>query len=449
MFYYYNKRGQINQVNVFCNVTVNNFYFGNDYSGAEDKPKDEDIVSEPEEQGPEEQDEEKSEPANKNQQLLLCDNSSSPWYWAEAEEENINDIKEKYLPCKLDTLRLEQVFQYLKRYDRAYNLNKCGTYLEFELEKGATIDKKKLSRINSCRQRLCTYCAWRRSLRVYTNVRKCCDEIMKRDKGKKHDYQSRFILATLTTRNCTLENLSNEVNLQLKGFNRLNQYKAFKNAYKGFIRALEVVVDREPLITPEMYFRKKKCGKEWKYMKDYYDKLGLSIGDENPNYMRCNVHIHILLHTTYDIYQGENYITQEKLTELWQRACDLDYTPIVDIRSFKAKDRNTKGKELAEIAKYTVKPTDYLRSEYVSNRVKKGRFDEDFINDCRVVMFLDEALSGRRLLAYGGTFKNIHQKLKLDDEKMIDDLEAEKAEKDILRYYFSFRQKKYIRIVGQ
>ncbi len=440
MFFNYTKDGQINQVNVFgdikINFTVNNFYcgengFGRENSSGGENVVDDDFVYEPEP----EQDEEKSE-QKPEEQKLLCENKSSPWYWAEAEEESINDIKEKYLPCKLDTLRLEQVYQYLDRFDKAYNLHKCGTYLEFELERGQTIDKKKLRRINSCRQRLCSYCAWRRALRVYTNVRKCCDEIIRQDKSRKHDYQSRFILATLTTRNCTLEGLSDEVDLQLKGFDKLRRYKAFKNAYKGFIRALEVVVDREHLITPDMYFRKK----------DYYDKLGLSIGDENPNYMMCNVHIHILLHTTYDVYREENYITQEKLTKLWQKACGLDYTPVVDIRAFKAKDRKTKGKELAEIAKYTVKPTDYLQADYVANRVRKRKFDNEFLNDCRVVMFLDGALNGRRLLAFGGTFKTIHQKLKLDDEKMVDDTEAEEATADILKYYFSFRQRKYIRI---
>lgn len=418
-------------VNVNFNFTVNNYYGGQETETAEewDEPVDENIVndfSDEREQA-------------KESLKAIKENLSSEWDWAEAEEENINDIKEKYLPRKIDTLRLEQVYQYLERFDRAYKAHKCGTYLEFELKYGQTIDKKQLKKINSCKQRLCTYCSWRRSLRVYTNVRKCCDEIIRQDRGKGDHRKSRFILATVTTRNCTLETLSDEIDLQLKGFNRLNQYKAFKNAFKGFIRALEVVVDREPLITPQMYFKKDK--------KKYYDKLGLAIGDKNPNYLMCNVHIHILLHTTYEIYQGEKYISQRELTELWKRACGIDYLPIVDIRAFKAKDRVTKGKELAEMAKYTVKPTDYLRADYIANRVKKGLFDEDFVNDCRVVTYLDGALTGRRLLAFGGTFKDVHQKLKLDDEKMIDDIEVDEATTEILKYYFSFKQKKYIRIV--
>lgn len=434
-----------NQVNILCNVnvnfnfTVNNFYAGEENTEKQDEPVNEDFTetfySE----------EEKAEGPERTEEIPKLLKSNLSWDWAEAEEENINDIKEKYLPCKLDTLRLEHIYQYLERYDKAYNAHKCGTYLEFELKYGQTIDKKKLRRINSCKQRLCTYCSWRKSLRIYTNIRKCFDEILRRDKGKKTERTSRFIFMTLTTRNCSLEGLNNEVNLQLKGFDKLRRYKAFKNAFKGFIRALEVVIDREPLITPNMYLQDEE-------RKAYYDNLGLGIGDENPNYMMCNVHIHVLLHTTYDIYQGNNYITKDKLISLWKRACNLNYDPRVDIRSFKAKNREEKGKELAEMAKYTVKPKDYLRAEYVVNRIKRGIFDEDFINDCRSVMYLDGALSGRRLFALGGSFKEVHQELELDDEKMIDDLnEDEKSEAitEILKYYFSFKQKKYIRIVGK
>ena len=435
MYKHYSKNKQINQVNIYgdveVNLTVNNFYVN------ESEKKSSDSETESCESGSESgvQDFKDNDKSELGSDTNLEPKSNLKWDWAEAEEENINDFKQKFLPCKLDTLRLEHIYTYLKRYDKAYGFHQCGTYLEFELEKYQTIDKKKLIRMNSCKQRLCVYCAWRRCLRIYSNVRRCCDEIMKQDKGKKTIRTSRFIFATLTTENCTLEKLSDEINLQMKGFNKLIHYKAFKDAFLGYVRALEIVVDREPLITPDMYFRKK----------DYYDNLGLYIEDENPNYLKCNVHIHVLLHTTYEIYKGEVYITQKKLTEMWQRACRLDYTPIVDIRSFKARNRKTKGKELAEIAKYTVKPMDYLKAEYIKNRLSKEQFDGDFVLDAEVTMYLDGALNSRRLLAFGGSFKNIHRKLKLDDEKLTDDVDEE-AESEILRYYFSFKEKKYVRI---
>lgn len=370
----------------------------------------------------------------KGKQSQSSDSQPSYDDLAEEQEENINDFKQKFLPCKLDTLRLEQVYQYLERWNKSQSVHLCGTFLEFELDKGKTIDKKKLRKINSCKLRLCPYCSWRRSLRVFNNIRKCYDEIIKSDPID-NNFKSRFLLLTLTTRNCTLENLSDEVSLILSAFYKLSKYKEFKSAYLGFVRALEIVVDRERYITDEMYLSKK----------DYYDKRNLSVGDLNDNYLMCNVHIHVLLHTTYKIYQ-DNYLSQARLTELWQRALNIDYVPVVDIRSFRAKNVNTKGREIAEIAKYTVKPSDYICSEYVPNRYKKKLFDDCFLNDCKVIYFLDSALSSRRLLGLGGTFKVISSKLKLDNDKYIDDLEQAEAEKYILQYYFSFKFNKYFRI---
>ena len=95
-----------------------------------------------------------------------------------------------------------------------------------------------------------------------------------------------------------------------------------------------------------------------------------------------------------------------------------------DIRDFKAKNKDMRGREIAEIAKYTVKPADYMKS----NCDNKEHINHEFMIDVDVIGFLDSALSGRRLLAYGGTFRDAHNALGLDDEKMVDDKDGMTAE---------------------
>lgn len=366
------------------------------------------------------------EESNKKNEQSNKDESFMPtWDIAENEEENINDVKEKYLPNKLQTLKMEQIYIKLGKYNKAELVRSCGSFLEFALKENETINKKRLLRMNACKQRLCPFCAWRRSLKVFVDIKSCYDIIIKNDK-KHHDDNSRFLLLTLTTQNCNLEGLSTEIDTQLSGFKRLAKNKAFRAAYLGYVRSLEIVVDREQYITRQMYFKRKR----------YYDNHNIKIGDKNNNYLKCNVHIHVLLHTTYAIYQ-QHYITQQQITQMWQYACKLPYTPICDIRSFKAKNRLTKGRELAEIAKYTVKPVDYLRFNL------KDKTNDVIDIDSKVIWYLDGALSNRRLLSYGGTFKEIHSKLQVNYKR--DNLER-LAEGAILRYYFNFEIKKYIRI---
>lgn len=85
------------------------------------------------------------------------------------------------------------------------------------------------------------------------------------------------------------------------------------------------------------------------------------------------------------------------------RGQSVDYTPIVDVRRL----RKNKGKEVAEVAKYTVKSEDFLIKD------EKGNIKEDLTDE--VVKTLDNALHRKRLIAFGFIFKDIHKKLNLDD----------------------------------
>lgn len=333
---------------------------------------------------------------------------------------DVNDVKEKFLPSKLRAEQLEKLYIQIGEIDKAYQVKVCGSFLEFS-SPYRDFRERKLRRLNSCKRRLCPFCAWRRSLRVYANIKRVIDAIEREDAGKRDDDKSRFLFLTLTTRNVCLSDLAGEVERILGAYKRLSDYKRFKSAFCGYVRALEIVVDRDKYVTEAGFDRRI----------EYYSARGINEGDPNPNYLMCNVHIHCLLHTTYARYR-DNYIHQPEFVALWRRALGADYDPIVDVRKFRARSRATKGKELAEVAKYSVKPGDYLGAD-------------DDVN-AEIVRALEGALYGRRLLGFGGSIKEISRWLKLDYESLADAGGEADAEKYILQYYYSSAKKQYKRI---
>lgn len=59
---------------------------------------------------------------------------------------------------------------------KAERLEHCATYLEYEV---SVVDpnKKRLRRGNFCKVRLCPMCAWRRSLKIYSQMSSIMTEI--------------------------------------------------------------------------------------------------------------------------------------------------------------------------------------------------------------------------------------------------------------------------------
>lgn len=138
-----------------------------------------------------------------------------------------------------------------------------------------------------------------------------------------------------------------------QGFHKLMKYKKVKKNLIGFMRATEVTF--------------------------------------NPVDNSYNQHMHVLLCVESSYFRGvENYIPQEEWTELWKRAMRLDYTPIVDIRAIRPKNKHKTDIQSAidETAKYPVKDSDFLT-------------DDDERN-LKVVKDLEEGLYRKRLISYGG-----------------------------------------------
>lgn len=277
---------------------------------------------------------------------------------------------------------------------KAARLRACGSNLAFRVYPDGT---KRLDSMVSCRVRLCPLCSWRRALKTYGNVREITQYI-----HEKHRYN--FILLTLTVKNCEPEKLSKTIDFLFESFNRFCLLKAFKQAVKGWYRALEITHN-------------------------------LADNTYHP-------HFHIILAVNQSYFTSRDYIPQKMWREMWQNSARLDYAPQVDIRRVKQKQDDF-GHDVvdlagacAEIAKYTVKDSDYIIPD-----------DWDLTID--TVRLLDAALNNRRLIGYGGVFRDVRKLLHLQDEETGDlvNVDANQIDKNdddyVLQVYYwhsGFRQ---------
>lgn len=320
---------------------------------------------------------------------------------------------------KEDNLNLAESYKRLG-YKKYYRVVDCSTFLEFRYF--LNTDEKKLNRANFCKVRLCPMCSWRRSLKIFGQVSKVMDHV-------EENYNYKYIFLTLTVKNCYGEDLKDTLDLMTKAFNKLSERKVFKQAIKGYFRSLEITYNKEMYIANEMYYSNK-----------YYRDNGFKVGDKNPNYNTYHPHFHLILAVNKSYFKDTKYyVSQKDWTSLWKSCLKVDYTPIVDVRKF----RENKGKEVAEVAKYTVKSEDFII------RNEDGQINEKLTDE--VVKTLDLALHRKRLTSFGFIFKEVHKKLNLDDpedgrleethnddEELRDDLFSV-----ILKYQWNFGIKNY------
>ena len=238
---------------------------------------------------------------------------------------------------------------------KASRLRTCGSQLTFKIHSDG---HKTLDSMISCRVRLCPICAWRRSLKVFNNTMRCLSYI-------NDERDNAYIFATFTMRNCNGDDLKATLDTIFQALNRFFGYKEIKNAFRGFYRGVEVT-----------------------HNTDYHSE----------NYNTYHPHVHLLLHTK-TAYWGRAYLKQERFTELWAQALGANYTPIVHVQKTYGSD----ARAVAEVSKYATKSADYI-------------LVDDWDLTIETVRLLDGALNNRRLVAYGGTLRDAHRALKLDDE---------------------------------
>ena len=251
---------------------------------------------------------------------------------------------------------------------KAFKLRLCGKTLVFA--ENPTGGSPILISAMRCGLRLCPSCSWIRTHRTFENVYSVITD--RAFAGKQ------FIFLTLTVKNCRGELLEAEIKRLLAAWSKLTNVKksSFRIAFLGTFRALEVTYN--------------------KFEKTYHPHLHAIAAVESGYFRKSN----------------KNYISQPQLREKWRDACGLDYLPQCRIERV----RNATGKQVAEVAKYTVKSADYLNSP-------------------AVLETLDVALHRKRLVAYGGLFREVRNKLVLPDEEQIEEFPRQTVEELIRNPY--------------
>jgi plasmid rolling circle replication initiator protein Rep len=304
---------------------------------------------------------------------------------------------------------------------RAERVRDCGTYLEFmrDLESG----RLRLLNAQFCKTPLCPMCNWRKSFKMAWQVSRVLDVV----EALYPTYVPSFM--TLTLRNCPAEELSGSLDILLKGWNEFERNRLVKRIIKGYFRAVEITYDGDKIIDERRYVKRK----------GYYDRQGIKPGDVNPNFDTFHPHIHVIILLDQSYFRGPDYLKTSEWMDLWQGAARLDYKPVGDIRMCKIEKGGGRRKAVAEVAKYALKDSDFLRGD-----------DIEATN--RLVGILSKAVYRRRFLAFGGVMKQIAKELEMekpgegdlvhiDDETMREDVATQ-----IEAYRWNFGLQNYFRV---
>jgi len=286
---------------------------------------------------------------NKNL-IQISGDVNIPARWLKEEHKHLTDHKRG---SKIAAITYEKTDLW-DREKKAYRLRSCGETIVYAENPGGG-DPISISAMR-CGIRLCPSCSWIRARKIFQNVYYVITD--KAFSGKQ------FIFITLTVKNVPGDKLSSAIKHINDGIRKLtsNRHMPFRKSFLGTFRAVEITYNR--------------------FRNDYHHHIHIMAAVE-PGYFRKS---------------NPDYISHERLLKLWKEVCNLNYRPRVHIK----KVRNSTRKQVAEVAKYTVKTADYL-------------------NRPNVIQVLDPALRGKRLIAYGGLFKTVKAKLNLPDEYQLEE----------------------------
>ena len=270
-------------------------------------------------------------------------------------------------------------FDFEKRY---MNVKNCVTFPEFNRYKSGLV---KLGRADFCKDKLCPMCAWRRSKKIYHQVHTCVDYLKK-------DYQ--FIMLTLTVPNVSGSQLSDEIDHLNKSFAKMLNYKVFKRICKGYLKCLEIT---------------------------YSSKLD-----------NFHPHFHVLIAVDKNYFKSDDYLKQPEFLAMWKKATKNNNVSQVDVRKIHSNpnqpERSTISSAVAEVAKYAVKPADYIR------------IGNPMLTD-KLVYTFSTVLYNRRLISWGGVLADTRKMFGFDDAVDGDLLhtDGETAENDEVVAVYKYR----------
>src|SRR5690625_2373044 len=194
-------------------------------------------------------------------------------------------------------------------------IKECNTFMMMVADE--SLEKKKQHKGNSCKNRFCPICAWKKA-------RKDALALSVMMAYLKQEEKKEFIFLTLTAPNVSAEELNDEIKHYNQSFQRLMQRKEVRKVVKGYARKLEITYNEE--------------------RDDYHP------------------HFHVLIAVNKSYFTDKDYyISRDRWLELWQEVTKNPLITQVDVR----KVRNGRDDKVYEIAKYSAKDSDYLINQEV------------------------------------------------------------------------------------
>ncbi|HDR9284863.1 TPA: protein rep, partial [Burkholderia vietnamiensis] len=250
-----------------------------------------------------------SQPAEVKSELLVERSpGDKPWDENRASADRVTAIYADAEPAKFQRL--------------ADRMVECSGWLTF----GDVVDREtgelrlRLKNARFCRVRHCPVCQWRRSLMWKAKFYEALPAIVANHPG------GRWIMLTLTVRNCPVEDLRETLASMNKAWHRFVKRKEFADVL-GWVRTTEVTRGAD--------------------------------GSAHP-------HFHILAQVKSTFFKPGHYVKHEGWRAAWRDAARLAYDPMVEVHAV----RDAKGKTVsnanvetmrgavAEVLKYAVKPAD-------------------------------------------------------------------------------------------
>lgn len=204
-----------------------------------------------------------------------------------------------------------------------------------------------------CKHFLCPICQGRKSISNFYRLQRIIKRIEEED-GK----SPALILITLTVKNVSAEAFPEAIKKILSGWKKIER-KAKMGQIKGYYRSLEVTV---------------------------------------PNSNEYHPHLHVLCMVDEDYFKKKNndYIKIEELVQFWKQSISAEYTPVCYIQRVKGE------KGILEVCKYMVKSSD-ITQNHTSEEIDQ------------IIITLITGLTRRRLISYGGRFKEVNKMIKEED----------------------------------
>lgn len=259
---------------------------------------------------------------------------------------------------KTDTLKL---YEMLKNSEVANAtartldvVKSCGDVVKYAIAYEGdmkSVKHKKLLYTETCGNRWCLRCMQRKALsdalEIYTLANYLYTE---------KNY--RFLFITLTAPNCSGDDLRDTISQFNKGIDRLFKREPYRSDFKAWITKVETTYNVK--------------------RKDYHPHL----------------HVLVAVDKRY-LKDSDRFVSNNRLRKDWREVFGDDTITQVDIKQASGRTKKKRMKSVLELAKYTAKPSHYLRDQKV--------FDTFF-----------DAMKNRQALRFCGEFSELHKMYDLD-----------------------------------